>query len=361
MSIGRVILGLSLLVLGAGCSNDDSSSKGGGGGGVATGGAAGSGGAAGGAGGAAGQTGTGGGAGLADACGTGPLAPSSAPLPSKIVAAAPDIEPRVGTDRLEIWLRKSSSLDAGDVTQYQTRACQALRFNLERLELDATESKLGTAVRVVVLDVAAYDAATDAPGTYGVAFGAWGQESDALVVPDGALGSPVDLDDTLAHEINHVVVMRFTPDVELPNWSSEGLAIGVGSHFGMKIHGVPTSFVKGWVAGADGSDAQLTFQRYDINDLTTTLDQVGHDQALSAFFVEYLRVKHPHADEIGFLKEHVWMFTAMRDSNAGPSFAEAFAQTHGGATLDASKAGFVQFLDDTVSDPAARFSGTVFE
>jgi hypothetical protein len=135
-----------------------------------------------------------------------------------------------------------------------------------------------------------------------------------------------------------------------------------GSYFGKKLHDQPTSFVQAWLDTADGSDATLTFDRYGLEDKTQNLSEVGHDQALSGFFVEFLRVKAPRpGGGSGYSDAQPRLLQLMRRVSDGEGFDATFASELGGLTLPKAQADYVQFLDDTVGDLATRYSGTAFE
>jgi hypothetical protein len=278
-----------------------------------------------------------------------------------ITDAAPSTALRATSRRLELWTPASSSLTDTALLEVGQRSCGALMFDLESFVVP--EADLGTRVRVVVVDPATFDTATAAPGAYGVAFSETKTTTDAVILPDDALMNLVDLDDTLAHELSHVVGGRAAPyDAFIPWWLIEGTAIMSGSFWGEKLHGQPTGFVKTWLDSADGSDATLTFQRYDLEDKTQNLTETGHDQALSGFFVEYLRIKAQRpAGGVGFVDAMPRLLSVMRRVSDGEDLDAAFAAELGGLALTQAKAAYAQFLDDTTGDLTTRYAGTVFE
>lgn len=295
-------------------------------------------------------------------CGAGFAVPDARPLPVDVRDAVDDLRLADGTDRIEVYSRSQTQLTAAEIAQFGTRSCEAFKFNLERLQLEGTELPLLPALRIVILDDATYGAATGAPGSYGVTFSAWEGDGDAFVVPESALGNLGELDDTLAHELNHVIVGRLAPnDATMPWWAIEGLAIDMGSHFGKLKHGQVQGFVRSHLDGADGDDARLTFTRYDLEDNTQNLGQVGHDQSLSGFFLTYLELRHPFGSELGFADMPVRMLRTMRDNSDGFEFADSFKEMFGNLSLPKAKADYAQYLDDTVGDIDARLKGTVYE
>jgi len=337
------------LALALGCSSGDPA--GGTGGAAGSGGLAGSAGAAGAAG--AGGSSVGGFAGLGFDCGQGDPKADDRPLPKDVTAAAPNLELAATSRRIEVWTPVDSPLKDSEVIDFGQGACEALLFDLDAHQV--AQPDLSTRVRIVVVDGATFDQATGAPGAYGVAFSATHSTTDAVILPADGLANVVELDDTLAHELTHIVSGRAAPyDAWLPWWLIEGIAVLSGSQFGKKLHDQPTGFVVDWLDVADGSDADLTFQRYGLEDQTQNLGEVGHDQALSGFFIEYLRVKRGIADV------QARLLAVMRKVSDGDDFAATFAAELG-VPLAQAQADYAQFLDDTVADLAKRYAGTVFE
>ncbi len=297
-----------------------------------------------------------------DPCGRGAPRDGLAGLPGDVVDAAPDVRRVVATDRLEVWARAGSAPSADQLEAFRARSCDAFQFDLDTLEREPDEPALVVMpIRVVVLDDAAYGRATGAPGTYGVTFGATASEGDAFVVPVGALRDLAELDDTLAHELAHVFQFRLAPfDAEIPWYFMEGTAIALGSTFGKARHGYATGFVTGWMRTATGEDARLTFRRYGLEDLTQNLSEVGHDQAVSGFFVEFLRAKLVTPAGTGVPQIQARLMETMEAVSAGESLAAAFAQHTGGASLSAAQEAFIGHLDATVGDWSRRAEGTIF-
>lgn len=297
-------------------------------------------------------------------CGDETPAPDTGrPLPEEVRTGATDVELVGGTRRLEIYARRSKPLTATELADFQERACAALGYNLVEVDASLTAGPLQPAFRIVVLDDTTYGRVTGAAGTYGVAYPNWNGDGDAIVVPKNGLRNVAELDDTLAHELNHVVVGRYAPnDLEIPWWAIEGFAINIGTRFGKLRTGEATGFAGGWIAQADGDDARLTFQRYDIEDNTTNLSQVGHDQSISGFFVEYLRVKYVRPNTTGFGDVGPRMLDAMiHTSESGDPFADGFSSGFGGASLSNAKERYATFLDETAGNNATRLAGTVWE
>ncbi len=356
-----MVRGLSfVLILSAlGCSSaEGASGTGGAGGAAAAGGAAG----AGGAGGAAGSA-VGGFAGLGFQCGSVDPTPDERPLPKEISVAAPTLELVATSRRVEVWATTDSPLGETTLLDVGEGSCAALLFDLKAHLLPESAPELSTRVRVVVVDGATFDSATGAPGAYGVAFPQSKSTTDAVILPSDGLADLVELDDTLAHELTHIIGGRAAPyDGWIPWWLIEGVAILSGSQFGKELHGQATGFVLDWIDVADGSDAELTFDRYDLQDLTTTLTETGHDQALSGFFIEFLRIKVAlPGGGFGLPDVQARLLTVMRKVSDGDDLALAFEAELGGLPLAKAQADYVKFLDDTVDDLASRYSGTVFE
>lgn len=351
------LLGGLLLAGALGCSSES-------GGAPASGGSAG----AAGAGGAAGASGAGGSAvggfaGLGFECGQAEPVADERPLPKDVTDAAPTLALRATSRRLEVWTPESSSLADPEVLTFGKSACGALLFDLESFAVPETAAEMAQRVRVVVVDPATFGTATGAPGAYGVAFAATKTTSDAIILPDDAFTNVVELDDTLAHELSHIVGGRSAPwDAWIPWWLIEGTAIMNGSYWGKQLHDQPTSFVEAWLDEADGSDATLTFDRYGLEDKTQDLAETGHDQALSGFFVEFLRVKVARpGGGYGFPDALPRLLVLMKRVSAGDDFDATFAEELDGLPLAKAQADYVQFLDDTVGDLVTRYSGTVFE
>jgi hypothetical protein len=281
-------------------------------------------------------------------------------MPLEIRTAAADLAVKVVVGRIEVWVRGSSRLTENDSRLYGDRACQALAFDVDDLGIAEDDEALRKPVRLVVLDSSAYAVATEAPGTFGVSFSAYGGASDVMVIPEGALLNPEEMDDTLAHELTHIIQGRVAPDDEqVPWWATEGLAVHEGARFGKQEHGVPSGYVRGTLDWADGSDARETFARYGLEDLTTNLGEVGHDQGVSGFYVEWLRARGPDEQPLG--NAHRMLLEAMRVTvdGDGQEFEAAFRATFG-LEQSVAAAAFEAFLDATEGDLAERYRGTVF-
>ncbi len=297
-----------------------------------------------------------------DPCGRGAAGPTGLPLPTEITEEVPDLVRRSASDRLEIWAAASSPGPNALVDLLREHGCAALTFDLDELGLDPDEPELRAPLRIVLLEDDDYDSISDAAGTDGIAYSASSTEGDAFMVPFSAADDVPEMDDTLAHELIHLLHGRVAPFADdVPWFIIEGSAIDAGTHFGRRRHGFPTGFVEEWLRGATGTDAATTFARYGVEDRTQTLDQVGHDQSLSGFFVEYLRTKHPQPQGAGIVDIQQRMTTAMRDaSNSSRTFPGAFSAAVPDVTLDAAKAAYIRYLDDSAGDWTARVEGTVF-
>ena len=121
-----------------------------------------------------------------------------------------------------------------------------------------------------------------------------------------------------------------------------------------------TGFAKGWIDNATGADATLTFQRYDLEDLTQNLQQLGHDQSISGPFVEFLIAGLPHGNTTGFMDAHVRVLGTFRSNSEGAVLDTAFASQFDAVTLANAKDAFVDLLDTTNGDLSSRNAGTVF-
>jgi hypothetical protein len=296
-------------------------------------------------------------------CGTKPPSPDDRLLPSDVSAGAPDVELRAGSDRIEMYARKSSTMTDAALNEIAARACEALTFDLKELAVAADEPSMQPAVRIIVLDDATYDTVTQAAGSYGITYAGDGAYGDAIVVPESGTKYVVDFDDTLAHELTHIVQGRMAPDTYYVTWFLlEGAATLMGTQYGMYKHNKPTDFVPGYLVDATGADATLTFDRYGLEDKTTNMDELGHDQAISAFFVEYLRVKSPRPDAgTGYLDVQRRLLGAMVQVSNGSDEPTGFAANMDGLVEEDAKTGFTQFLDATVGKSQERFGGTLFE
>lgn len=283
-------------------------------------------------------------------------------LPFDIRRAAPDLEVAMENNNVRVFIRRASTLSDEDIGRFLTAATSALLFNMNDMDFTAEQIALEPRVRVVVLDVPTYNAATDFPETYGISYPAYGSDGDAFVMPDNSFSNLSEMDDTLAHEINHILVSRRTPhDQEIPWWQVEGTAIDMGSHFGWEQDHVITGFIKPYIDVCRGSDATLTFSRFDVEDMTTDLGQLGHDQAVSGFFVEYLRFIHPHGAELGYPDVHARMLGTSVDASGGAHFADAFSDNFDGLDLADAKTSYAAFLEATRSNLPMRYAGTIFE
>lgn len=291
-------------------------------------------------------------------CGAGGERTDLRRLPFDVRRAAPDLELWLKVGRIEVWARDASLISEDEARQYGERACAALTFDVTDLGMADDGPELTKSVRLVVLDHGAYAEATDSPGTYGVSFGAADGESDAMVIPASAIGNEEELDDTLAHELTHILTYRAAPDDwDTPWWVIEGLAVHEGARFGEQEHGVPSGYVRATVDRATGADARLTFERYGLEDQTQHLGEVGHDQAMSGFYVEWLRTRGPGEAAVEHAQRRI--LEAMRDSSDGDGFLESFEArlglVHGDAAIS-----FADFLDATADDLDARYRHTVF-
>lgn len=298
-----------------------------------------------------------------DPCGEGQPQEGGPPMPEDVRTKVSDLELRVGTDRLQVFVRGRSPLTAEQIEEFRARSCEAITFDLDELQIDSDVPQLALPLRVVILDTIAYNNVTGAAGTYGVTFMPWENDGDAFVVPENALKEPEDLDDTLAHELMHMLQGRFAPnDAYIPWYFIEGQAIDIGSLFAFRKYGRSNGFAKGWVRQADGDDAKLTFERYGLEDKTKDLREVGHDQALSGFFLEYLRVLHPReGEQKGWPDALRRTFLGLQDVSEGTRLAAAFSARMDGLTLADAKAAFIAWLDATKSQGNARLAGTVWE
>lgn len=283
-------------------------------------------------------------------------------LPRDIRRAAPDLEVAMENHNIRVFVRTASTLTDEEIGHYLTASTSALEYNMEAMEFTAEQVAMEPRVRVVVLDVPTYNAATGSPDTYGISYPAYGSDGDAFVIPDTSFSNPTEMDDTLAHEINHILVGRRTPDdSQIPWWQVEGTAINMGSHYGWDVDHIWTGFIKGWVDVATGSDVQTTFERFDLEDNTTSLAELGQDQSLSGFFIEYLRYLHPHGDALGFPDVHARMLAVSIAASGGADFAESFASNFDGVALADAKSAYADFMTRTAHSLSTRYAGTIFE
>lgn len=297
-----------------------------------------------------------------DPCGRGAAQPLGLPLPVDVTQALGRLDRRLATDRIEVWTRASGGLSDDVVQDYWARSCAALSFDLDELGIEPDDANLGAPLRVVVLSNADYASATGDPESDGVTFNATMTEGDAFVVPASAVAQPAELDDTLAHELVHMLQGRVAPGENgLPWYFLEGMAVNAGTHFGRLRNGYPTGFVRDYLEGTGGADAAVTFTRFDQEDQTTDTDQLGHDEAVGGLLVEYLRAVHPRGAGKGFPGTMPALTSAMVRSNGGASFDAAFEANFGGLTLAQAKRAFLAFMDATTASWAARTVGTVFE
>jgi tetratricopeptide (TPR) repeat protein len=95
-------------------------------------------------------------------------------------------------------------------------------------------------------------------------------------------------------------------------------------------------------APVDGGEARATWMRYGLDDQTGDMGEVGLRQAISGFFVEYLRVLHPKAmpDVLARL-----LAAMIRESDNGVLTVEKTFQTAtGGLDLGEAKKAFEEIL-----------------
>jgi hypothetical protein len=297
-----------------------------------------------------------------DPCGRGMRAEDALPLPSEVSAVAGDLEPRLATNRLEVWVRRSGAAAEATVDDLWSRSCAAYAFGLDEFRLEPDDARLAAPVRIVWLSAGDFFSLTGDWFTEGVAYTGGEGEGDAFVVPASGPSSPVDFDDTLAHELVHVIQGRVAPgEAGTPWFVVEGMAVNAGAHFSRALYGRPSDFVRESLDGATGADARDTFARFGLEDLTGgDSDLLNHDQAVGGFFVEYLRALHPHAGGAGFADVQPVLLTAMTRASTAQRFNAAFASGLDGLGITEAKDAYASFLDRHVDDWSARARGTVF-
>ncbi|MBK8173574.1 MAG: hypothetical protein IPK60_25000 [Sandaracinaceae bacterium] len=280
-------------------------------------------------------------------------------MPRDIRRVASDLEVARENNRVKIYLQPGSTLTEEQIVDYFDTATAAVTFNLD--EMDTPSEEIEPRVRVVVLDETTYAAVTGSNDTYGLSYIAFGSDGDAFVIPYNALEDRAEMDDTIAHEVNHILVSRrVLDDSSIPWWQVEGTAINMGSHFGWEVDHTWTGFLKRYVDPATGADATLTFARFDVEDMTANNDELAHDQAVAGFFIEYLRFLHPHGGEMGYPDVHGRMLAVSTEASRGADFDEAFAANFGGLSLADAKTAYAAYLQSTVTG-STRYVGTIFE
>jgi hypothetical protein len=161
---------------------------------------------------------------------------------------------------------------------------------------------------------------------------------------------------TVAHELEHLHMDRMHVEAAsvTPIYASEGIACVAGDAY-LLARGVTggdlilaeEATTLRVLAGADGQDLFAHF------DTTYGAPAKIYERELAgALFLEVV------AKRTGIALLPAWGRLA-RDLRAGTPFAAAFATQFGTSLADA-KAMYVQYLDDTASDPATRFAGTVW-
>ena len=279
-----------------------------------------------------------------DPCGR--RAASDRPLsfPSPITDAVKDLVRVAATDRLEVWKRTSKNVTPANIEQLRSRMCAALSFDFDELDVEVDGGFFDDPVRLVVLDDASYGVATGAAGSYGVTFGRYGGDGDAFVVPVSGLRDLPELDDTLAHELVHVFQDRLAPaNAGHPWFFIEGMAIDMGSHFGRARHGVVTGFVGPFMTYVDSGEARATWSRYGLDDETEDMGEVGLRQAISGFFVEYLRVLNPQPMPDVLARLLAAMIRVSDNGNL--TIEKSFQAATGGLDLGEAKKAFEAWLD----------------
>lgn len=183
-----------------------------------------------------------------DPCGVASRAAPGLPLPSELVAAGPLRRVR-GSLLLEVWAPAAWPLPETELDRAWGRGCAALRFVQADLGLAAHEASAAGPVRWVLLPDADFAALPGTDGADALTIEAGEGEGDALVSPGGLLGDPAELDDTLAHELVHVVQGRVVPGSEgVPWFVTEGMAVSAGVRHGRARHGRVTGPAEGYLA-----------------------------------------------------------------------------------------------------------------
>jgi len=227
---------------------------------------------------------------------------------------------------------------------------------VEELSLPAHEPWADGPVRWVLLPDPAFAALEGAEGADGLTLEAAEGEGDALATPVGLLGDAAELDDTLAHELVHVVQGRLVPRGEgIPWYVHEGMAVSAGARHGRACHGRVTGPAEGYLEGASAAEVAEALARFGVEDLTEEAaapdEAHGLSEAAGGLFVESLRRTFPDAQPR--------LLAAMAGSGAS-GFDAAFARAFEGPTPAQAREALLHEVARTEGDWAARVAGTAF-
>jgi hypothetical protein len=106
---------------------------------------------------------------------------------------------------------------------------------------------------------------------------------------------------------------------------------------------VVTGFVGPYMTYVGRAEARATWTRYGLEDLTDDMGEVGLRQAISGFFVEYLRVLHPTPTPDVLAR--ILAAMARESDDAALTIEQTFKTATGGLDLGQLKKDFEAWLD----------------
>lgn len=234
------------------------------------------------------------------------------------------------------------------------RGCAALGFVAWELGLAAHEPWAQGPLRWVLLPDEAF---ADVPGAEGAgALTVDAAEGDALATPLGLMQDAAELDDTLVHELVHVVQGRLVPGGNgIPWFVHEGMAVSAGARYGRGLHGRATGPVEGYLADASAAEVAEALARSGGEDLTGAVDGPkeahGLSESAGGLFVEHLRLEFSGAQP-RLLAAVSWA--------GAEGFGAAFSRAFGGLTVVQARDGLLRRVAGTEGDWAARAAGAAF-
>jgi hypothetical protein len=276
------------------------------------------------------------------------------PLPSEL-GGAPLRRVR-GSLQLEVWAPASAPVPTVEWDRAWAHGCAALAFVRAELGLAAHEPWDPGPVRWVLLPDAAFAEVPGAEGADALALEAAAGEGDALVTPLGLFADLAELDDTLAHELVHVVQGRLAPGGEgVPWYVSEGMAVSAGARHGRARHGRATGPAEGYLSEASAEEVAEALDRFGVEDLTEEAEDPeeahGLSESAGGLFVEHLRRAFPDAQ--------ARLLAAMAWARA-EGFDAAFARAFDGLGVAEARSRLREGLQRTEGDWARRAAGTAF-
>lgn len=258
--------------------------------------------------------------------------------------------------------------DDSSMTKAQGQAMAAKVEAAWQYDLNAEQWKntapLGKNVLVVeALTKSGFDSVLggDSTGVAGVTMG-----PNLMAVPETLTNSTnPDDDDTIAHELNHVMDFREAPGAtldQIPVYEQEGKAYSVGDGYPIAegkdqqdlkvLGGIAQALTTKWTE----VDARDVMDHFRTGQDENNMGSNGfRDEILGALYVQFLK-----ADFNGGSPDAIQKLAQITsDVGNGMTYDDAF-QKQFGASSKSTEDAFVQFMKDTDNDPTARLKGTIW-